>query len=72
MAAFVYKFIDKLINETWYGSTLGKVVHVFNENIDEFKESLMLLGIAIVLIFIAAVIEANFTMGIYQYLKGSI
>lgn len=72
LAHFVYKFIDGLVNETWYGSFVEKIKHVFNEYSDEFKESLMLLAIAIVLMFIAAIIEANFTIAWYQYVKGSI
>lgn len=72
LASFVYKFIDSLVNETWYGSSLGKLKHVFNEHSDEIRESLMLMAIAIVLLFIAAIIEANFTIAWYQYIKGSI
>jgi len=72
LASFVYKFIDSLVNETWYGSFLGKLKHVFNEHSDEIRESLMLMAIAIVLLFIAAIIEANFTIAWYQYIKGSI
>lgn len=72
LAHFVYKFIDGLVNETWYGSFVEKIKHVFNEYSDEITESLMLMAIAIVLLFIAAIIEANFTIAWYQYVKGSI
>ena len=72
LANFVYSFIRDLIEETWYGSFWGKLKHVYNLQSDQLTESLILLGIAIVLLLIAAVIEANFTIGLYQYIKGSI
>ncbi len=72
LANFVYSFIRDLIEETWYGSFWGKLKHVYNLQSDQLTESIILLGIAIVLLLIAAVIEANFTIGLYQYIKGSI
>lgn len=41
-------------------------------NYDDFKDTLVLMGIAIVLILIAAIIEANFTLGWIQYMKSVI
>ncbi|PKL68920.1 MAG: hypothetical protein CVV28_02055 [Methanobacteriales archaeon HGW-Methanobacteriales-1] len=72
LANFVYSFIRDLIEETWYGSFWGKLKHVYNLQSEQLTESLIMLGIAIVLLLIAAVIEANFTIGLYQYIKGSI
>jgi stage II sporulation protein M len=72
LANFVYSFIRDMIEETWYGSFWGKLSHVYNLQSDQLTESLILLGIAIVLLLIAAVIEANFTIGLYQYIKGTI
>ena len=46
-------------------------MYIMNHS-DQLTESLMLLAIAIVLLLIAAIIEANFTIAWYQYIKGSI
>ncbi|MCK9151749.1 stage II sporulation protein M [Methanobacterium alcaliphilum] len=70
LASFTYRFVNNMLSQTWYGSIFSKIKHIFNENRDEFQESLMLLGISIVFLFIAAIIEANFTLGLYQYLTG--
>ncbi len=43
-----------------------------SENYWEFKDSLALFAIAIVLFFIAAIIEANFTIAIGNYIKSVI
>lgn len=39
-------------------------------NYDDFKDTLIMMAIAIVLILIAAIIEANFTPGWIQYMNG--
>lgn len=39
-------------------------------NYDDFKDTLIMMGIAVVLILIAAIIEANFTPGWIQYMNG--
>ncbi|MDP3036068.1 MAG: stage II sporulation protein M [Methanobacteriaceae archaeon] len=72
LANFVYTFLRDLIEETWYGSFWGKLEHVYNNQKDQLTESIILLGIAILLLLIAAVIEANFTIAWYQYIKGNI
>jgi uncharacterized membrane protein SpoIIM required for sporulation len=72
LANFVYSFIRDMVEETWYGSFWGKLKHVYNLQSEQLTESIILLGIAIVLLLIAAVIEANFTIGLYQYIKGNI
>jgi len=43
-----------------------------SENYWEFKDSLALFAVAIVLFFIAAIIEANFTLAIGNYIKSVI
>lgn len=39
-------------------------------NYDDFKDTLIMMGIALFLILIAAIIEANFTPGWIQYMNG--
>ncbi len=39
-------------------------------NYDDFKDTLIMMGIALVLLLIAAIIEANFTPGWIQYMQG--
>ncbi|MBU4534349.1 MAG: stage II sporulation protein M [Euryarchaeota archaeon] len=72
LASFVYKYFNDLISESWYGSLLGKMSHIYQMNSPELEESLMLLGISIVLLFIAAFIEANITLPVAQYIIGNI
>jgi stage II sporulation protein M len=70
LASFVYNFLDNILTETWYGSPTSKLKHVFWNNWDELKESLELLIISIVLLLVAAFIEANLTIAWAQYIKG--
>ncbi|MGC9516913.1 MAG: stage II sporulation protein M [Methanomicrobiales archaeon] len=72
LAASVYYFIDGMLYKTWYGSIFEKIAFVFRENLDEFKESLLLLGISIVLLIIAAIIEANITLAWADYVRSII
>jgi len=51
------------------GEQIGQILHV---NYWEFKESILLFVIAAVLIFIAAIIEANFTIAWGNYIKSMI
>jgi len=51
------------------GEQIEQILHV---NYWEFKESVLLFIIAAVLIFIAAIIEANFTIAWANYIKGTI
>jgi uncharacterized membrane protein SpoIIM required for sporulation len=48
-------------------SQLGYLVEA---NSDEFKDSLKLFIIAVVILFIAAIIEANFTIPLGNYIRG--
>ncbi|GAB6056402.1 stage II sporulation protein M [Methanobacterium movens] len=72
LASFVYNYFTELISESWYGSLLGKMTHTFQNNSPELEESLILLGISIVLLFIAAFIEANITLPVAQYVMANI
>ncbi|MCC7551012.1 MAG: stage II sporulation protein M [Methanobacterium sp.] len=51
-------------------SVTNQLKYLFEANQDELKDSLTLLGIAIILIIIAAFIEANLTLAWVQYMKG--
>lgn len=51
-------------------SMINQFKYLLESNQDDFKDTLVMLGIAIVLIFIAAIIEANFTPGWIHYMKG--
>ncbi|HIH64037.1 MAG TPA: stage II sporulation protein M [Methanothermobacter thermautotrophicus] len=70
LASFTYHFLGDVITETWYGSLTERMLHFYSEHSDELKDSLMLLGIGIVFLIVAAFVEANLTLGIYTYIKG--
>lgn len=72
LANFLFDFIREMIDLEWYGSFMGKIKHVYNDYSDQITESLILFGIAAVLLIIAAIIEANFTLWFYQYIQTSI
>lgn len=72
LATTVYYFIDGMLNETWYGSILEKFGFIFRKNQDEFKESLILFLIAVVLLIIGSIIEANLTLPWANYVQSII
>lgn len=72
LASFTYHFFSDLFTETWYGSFMERLVYFFERNLDELQESLMLLGIGVLFLVVAAFVEANLTLGIYNYIKTSI
>lgn len=72
LASFIYHFFSDLLTESWYGSFTERVVHFLGRNQDELVESLLLLGVGVVFLVVAAFVEANLTLGIYSYIKGSI
>lgn len=47
-----------------------KLKRSLNENMKEFKDSLVILLIAVILIFIAAIIESELTLSLYYIIKG--
>ncbi|HMK54890.1 MAG TPA: stage II sporulation protein M [Methanobacteriaceae archaeon] len=51
-------------------SLKNQLLYLWDVHVDEFKDSLLLFGIAIILILIGAVIEANFTVAWGNYIKG--
>lgn len=72
VTSFVYRLFYDLVDTRFHGSTLDKMVYSFRENQPELEESLLLLGISIVLLFIAAVVEANLTLPWAQYVLRTI
>lgn len=72
LTSFIFNYISDLLFGEWYGSKIEKISYYFKLNYEEFEESLLLFGISVVLLFIAALIEANATLLIYEYLKGII
>ncbi len=51
-------------------SMSNQIKYLLEANWDDLKDTLILMGIAIVLIMIAAIIEANFTITWANYMKG--
>lgn len=51
-------------------SMTNQLKYLLEVNLDDFKDTLILMGIAVALIFIAAIIEANFTLSWASYMKG--
>ncbi|MFA0833564.1 MAG: stage II sporulation protein M [Methanobacterium formicicum] len=51
-------------------SMFNQVKYLLEANWDDLKDTLIMMGIAVVLILIAAVIEANFTIAWASYMKG--
>ncbi|MBI5458281.1 stage II sporulation protein M [Methanobacterium sp.] len=51
-------------------SMSNQLKYLLEANWDEFKDTLVLMGIAAVLILIGAIIEANFTISWASYIKG--
>ena len=72
LASCVIHIVSDLTHMKKYmpiGDQLGQILTI---NYDEFKESIILFLFAAVLIFIAAIIEANFTIAWASYVKGII
>ena len=51
-------------------SMSNQLKYLLEVNLDDFKDTLIMMGIAVALIFIAAIIEANFTLSWASYMKG--
>jgi stage II sporulation protein M len=51
-------------------SMSNQLKYLLEANLDDFKDTLILMSIAVALIFIAAIIEANFTLSWASYMKG--
>lgn len=72
LASTVINIIRDLLGMKRYMSISGQIRDVLHANYFEFKDSLILFLIAAVLIFIAAIIEANFTVAWGNYIKSII
>ncbi len=72
LASCIIHIISDMTHMKKYMPVGDQIGQIFNVNYEEFKESLTLFVIAAVLIFIAAIIEANFTIGWASYVKGII
>ncbi|MGB4363248.1 MAG: stage II sporulation protein M, partial [Methanothermobacter tenebrarum] len=68
LSSFIIHFIGDLIKGP--GSFTQKLKKSSDNNIKEFKDSLLLFLIAVILILIAAIIEAEFTLTFYYMIKG--
>ena len=72
LASCVIHIISDMTHMKKYMPLADQIGQILNVNYGEFKESLTLFVIAAVLIFIAAVIEANFTIAWASYIKSVI
>lgn len=72
LASCVIQVISDMTHMRRYMPVGDQVGQILNWNYPEFKESLILFVIAAVLLVIAAVIEANFTIAWASYVKGII
>ncbi|HIH61812.1 MAG TPA: stage II sporulation protein M [Methanobacteriales archaeon] len=68
LSSFIIHFMGDLIRGP--GSFTQKLKKSSDNNIREFKDSLLLFLIAVILILIAAIIEAEFTLTFYYMIKG--
>ncbi len=66
----VFKIIKGLMHIQSDFSASNQIKYLLEANWDDFKDTLIMMAIAVVLIFIAAVIEANFTLSWASYMKG--
>lgn len=72
LAGMVINLIRDLLNMKSYIPMGDQIRQILNVNYGEFKESLTLFVIAVVLIFIASIIEANFTIAWGNLIKGMV
>ncbi|HML05801.1 MAG TPA: stage II sporulation protein M [Methanobacterium sp.] len=70
LASTVVSIIRDLLEIKRYLPLGAQLKHILNLNYPEFKESLKLLAVAVVLILIAAYIEANLTIPWIKFVKG--
>lgn len=64
---FVCKFIKTLLKDK-YGSISERIYNSFVESYDKLKQSLILFAIAVILMVIAGIIEAYFTLPIAEFI----
>ena len=68
LSSFIIHFIGDLIRGP--GAFTQKLKKSYDNNIRKFKDSLLLFLTAVILILIAAIIEAEFTLTFYYMIKG--
>ena len=64
---FIYKFVKNLLNDE-YDSISERISNSFVESYDKLKQSLILFGIAVILMIIAGIIEAYLTLPIAEFI----
>lgn len=71
LSSFIIHFIGGLLKKDSRSFT-GRLKGSFNDNMMELRDSLFIFLIAVLLIFIAAIIESEVTLGFYSAVKGLI
>ncbi len=66
----VFKILKGVLSIQSDFSISNQLQYLLKVNLDDFKDTLIMMGIAIILILIAAFIEANFTLSWASYVKG--
>lgn len=66
----IFKILKGILNLQSDFSVSNQLKYLLEANLDDLKDTLIMMGIAIVLILIAAIIEANFTLSWASYMKG--
>lgn len=69
LASGVFRFLDGITKLKRTISIRNQLGYLLEANMDEFKDSLSLFAIAVVLLLIAAFIEANLTVAWGQYIQ---
>lgn len=69
LASAIVHYLDGVTKINPSISIRNQLGYLLEANADEFKDSLTLFGIAVILLFIAAIIEANFTIAWGHYIQ---
>ena len=72
LASGILRIIGDITRIRGYLPLKKQLIQIMHMNSEELKESLILFGIAVILILIGAFIEANFTLSWGSYIKGII
>lgn len=70
LASIVFNILKGLLKLQSDFSMSNQLKYLLEANWDEFKDTLVMMAIAVVLIMIGAIIEANFTISWASYMKG--
>jgi len=71
LTSFIIHFIRGLFNGDAESFKM-RLKRSFDDNMMELRDSLLIFFIAVILIFIAAIVESEFTLGFYYAMKGLI